>query len=72
MLMHECHRILFFTGRPAGSPNLLTSAFDCGASFEIDLELMCDGIDDCVTGVTGAGTVRSGSDEISGICDSKQ
>ena len=60
--------LLFFAGRPVGNPSISTSVFDCGANFEIALNLICDGVDNCVA---GGGATRSGSDEITGICDSK-
>ena len=55
-------------GRPFGAPSSSTSVFDCGANFEINIELMCNGVDNCLG---GGGFTRSGSDELSGICDSK-
>jgi hypothetical protein len=38
--------------------------FDCGMNISLPLNLLCDGIDDCSSGIPG-------SDENNTLCDSK-
>lgn len=42
-----------------------TSQFDCGNGVLIDLNMLCNGVDDCASGA------RPGDDETAVICDSK-